>query len=387
MRENLKALTSLRFFAAAAIVIHHTSWYFGYGARLGKVFPLDLGVSFFFVLSGFVLYYAYPSLSSTRDKARFVVSRFARIWPAHVVTLLLTLVFLPHTWVTGPDEPSKALPMVANLFLLQSWVPLPHYFFSLNGVSWSISTELFFYAMFPLLIWNWERTKWAKLGAAAVMAWACVAWAKASGVPLLGNTNILSIDGLVFIFPPARLLEFSIGVLTAWAWLKYRSRFLHLATPAQIAAALLVLLGVPLLAKTIQIAALQGIISAAAAKWLSESGYAPIFAFAIFSMAMSNGALARLLSARPLVLLGEISFSIYLTHQLLMSVLGITRSLPAFGSMPCQLFTYWVIVLTLSFCLWIFIEKPCRAIIVAKFDQLWPGNAVFARITQNAAER
>jgi peptidoglycan/LPS O-acetylase OafA/YrhL len=104
-------------------------------------------------------------------------------------------------------------------------------------------------------------------------------------------------------------------------------------------------------------------------------------------MAMSNGALARLLSTRPLVLLGEISFSIYLMHQLLMSVLGITRSLPAFGSMPYQLLTYWVIVLTLSFCLWIFIEKPCRAIIVAKFDLLWPGSTVFAKITQSAAQR
>lgn len=372
MRENLKALTSLRFFAAAAIVIHHTSWYFGYGTHLAQLFPLDLGVSFFFVLSGFVLYYAHPSLPSARDKARFVAARVARIWPAHAATLLLVVVFLPYPWATGPSDPTQAPPILTNLLLLQSWVPLPHYFFSFNGVSWSISTEMFFYAMFPLLIWNWERSKWVKLAGSAVLAGVCIAWARASHVPLLSTTNTLSIDGLVYIFPPARLLEFTIGILTAWAWMKYRHCLVGYATSIQIASILLVAFGVPTVVKIAGILAWHDMVSSATAKWLFESGSAPIFALAIFSMAIPNGAMARLLSARPLVLLGEISFSLYLTHQLLMRAFGVSGSLSAFGSMPHQFFMYWLFALALSFFLWTFIEKPCRRNIVAKFDEMWP---------------
>ncbi|MBU9310852.1 acyltransferase family protein [Burkholderia multivorans] len=372
MRENLKSLTTLRFFAAAAIAVHHTSWYFGYGKHLSELFPLDLGVSFFFVLSGFVLYYSHPALPSVRDKARFVVARIARIWPAHVATLLLIIVFLPYPWAAGPNDATQAPPILANLLLLQSWIPLPHYFFSFNGVSWSISTEMFFYAMFPLLIWNWDRTKWAKIFCAALLAGACIAWATASHAPFLSTTNSESIDGFVYIFPPARLFEFAVGILTAWAWIKYRNRFLRLATPMQVVSVLLVAFGVPLVIKATSAAASHGMISMAITKWLFESGSAPIFAIAIFSMAMTNGAVARLLSAKPLVLLGEISFSLYLTHQLLMRALDGTHSLSAFGSMSHQFFMYWVFALGLSFSLWTFIEKPCRRTIVAKFDALWP---------------
>ena len=52
----LHALTSLRFFAAAMIVVHHTHHYFGYGTDLAMRIALDRGVSFFFVLSGFILF-------------------------------------------------------------------------------------------------------------------------------------------------------------------------------------------------------------------------------------------------------------------------------------------------------------------------------------------
>src|ERR1043165_7204483 len=87
---KLNALTGLRIVGAGMIVVHHS--------RMLKIavpaYAWDHGVSFFFVLSGFILAYAYPSLDSRRDVFNFLGARIARIWPAHIAALLLAMVLL-----------------------------------------------------------------------------------------------------------------------------------------------------------------------------------------------------------------------------------------------------------------------------------------------------
>src|SRR5216684_7861879 len=127
MREHLRSLTGLRFLAAALIVVHHTRWYFGYGNTIARFLDPDIGVSLFFVLSGFIMFYSYPEIGTRQGVARFMIARIARIWPLHFVTWLLVLIFLPYPW--GPAGTSLSAAAL-NLLLLQSWVPLPNYFFS-----------------------------------------------------------------------------------------------------------------------------------------------------------------------------------------------------------------------------------------------------------------
>ena len=85
---KLDQLTSLRFFAAVMVVICHSAGLFGFvgGPELDG---LRTGVSFFFVLSGFILAYVYPKLDTIPELLHFLRARFARIWPAHFVTFLL----------------------------------------------------------------------------------------------------------------------------------------------------------------------------------------------------------------------------------------------------------------------------------------------------------
>src|SRR4051812_20374502 len=90
---KLHALTALRFFAAAMIVMLHAQSYFGTVPLLGH-FTLTQGVCFFFVLSGFILTYAYPALDG-KGAARFLVARLARIVPLHLFALLLYVLALP----------------------------------------------------------------------------------------------------------------------------------------------------------------------------------------------------------------------------------------------------------------------------------------------------
>jgi peptidoglycan/LPS O-acetylase OafA/YrhL len=201
--RDLPSLTALR--AAAALVVfacHLSQW--GVlpmpGAALGET-----GVAFFFVLSGFLLTWGYVGRVETR---RFYVRRFARIWPSHAVMWGVALL-VPRTVLAV--EPG---PAVANLVLVQAWVPRDEFVYGVNGVAWSLSCEFAFYALFPaaLLVLTrvGVRTAWAvAIGAFVVVSVFTVA-ASRPGIPyhlvLIGFTN-----------PLVRLPEFLLGIAAALA--------------------------------------------------------------------------------------------------------------------------------------------------------------------------
>lgn len=150
-RVHLRRLTSLRFFAAAAVFFYHvgktTDWLpaediFRYGFT---------GVGFFFILSGFVLAWVSNAGMSTKD---FYVRRFARVYPSHVVLVAVALV-VPV--LAFPVTPWGA---IANLTLVQAWFMDWAIVFSLNAVTWSLSCEAFFYLCSPFLIrWLWKSRR------------------------------------------------------------------------------------------------------------------------------------------------------------------------------------------------------------------------------------
>jgi peptidoglycan/LPS O-acetylase OafA/YrhL len=103
-------IPSCRFVAAAMVVAHHAR---GFQIPMPH-WALDHGVSFFFVLSGFILSHRYPKLETASAISHFYLLRIARIWPAHVTTLLLAMALLQL-----PIKPS----LIPNALLLQSWIP------------------------------------------------------------------------------------------------------------------------------------------------------------------------------------------------------------------------------------------------------------------------
>jgi peptidoglycan/LPS O-acetylase OafA/YrhL len=142
---RLDSLTGLRFFAAWLVVAHHFSnfsalpflWrYTGFGAT---------GVTFFFVLSGFVLTWSFvPSDTAPR----FYWRRFARIVPLHLVTTAIALPVF-YTWRDVPYDWSA---ITLSFLLLHAWVPYTTTYFAGNPASWSLSCEMFFYALHPILV-------------------------------------------------------------------------------------------------------------------------------------------------------------------------------------------------------------------------------------------
>jgi len=364
--QKLHALTSLRFLAAAMILFHHTRQYAGLDSGWAAGLPWDHGVSCFFVLSGFILAYVYPTLETTEDVTRFWVARLARVWPVHACAALVALV---SVWEPQTTPRESAAAVAAQAMLVHAWVPLQGIYFALNPVSWSVSTEVFFYMLFPLLVLDWGRT-WAwKLALSFALLAAVVAFGNVVPVPSYsaGDAGVTT-QALVYIHPFARLFEFTLGMaslllfrrLTHWrVWTP------AVATAAEVSAVALTIAwvaGQPSLGMAWSIAGHTG------AEWAAHAGSAVAFALLIPVLAVGRGAVSGALAMRPMVLLGEISYSLYLLHPLVLFILvrrfpGALDRLGLGGGV-----VLWLGLAGVAWLSWACVEVPARRLILEAWD-------------------
>jgi peptidoglycan/LPS O-acetylase OafA/YrhL len=296
---KLDALTGVRGLAAWLVVFYHIRAAFGGVAPDGLIAGFAKGylaVDLFFVLSGFVLWLNYGrrfAAEGLRAAPGFLVRRVARIYPLHLAVLAATVAYagaLALTGRTSPDQyPLADLPLHA--LLIQNWGLTST--LAWNDPAWSISTEMAAYLLLPAvgaLLWR-RMPPPALCGAlAVVLAIALGFILDARGAAILDHD--IPANGLIRC-----LFEFFIGVLTCMAWQRN-------ARPAGAA------LGVAGGALAIGIAWAAG--------WIGEVFAAPMmFAGLVFALASSSGVRGNPFASRPVVWLGEISYSTYLVHFLL----------------------------------------------------------------------
>ncbi|CAL9286726.1 acyltransferase family protein [Streptomyces sp. SudanB182_2057] len=313
-RPRLDSLTGARFIAAGLVFVCHlaTGGFFtaGTAAADGLMSATKsagtIGVSFFFVLSGFVLTWSVRPGDTYRGVLR---RRLVKIFPNHVVTFALAL--LVYAAASTPLGTG-----LLNLLLLQAWSTDPTVFLSVNGASWSLSCELLFYALFPLLLVVINR-----IGAARLWWWAAGVVAAVMVLPVVAGLlpadpafpatgswlDGVSIDRLwfVYIFPLTRLLEFALGMLMARIVLS--GRWIRLAWPwAGLLAVAAYVLGLctPMLytVAAVTVVPLALLIAALAVSDAAGRG-----------TALSGGLMRRL---------GEASFAFYLVHGIVIAYLG-----------------------------------------------------------------
>lgn len=217
--QPLDSLTSLRFFAALAVVLFH------FGLVLPQLTPFrdkyeravyagPTGVGFFFILSGFVLTW---SLRPGERPTSFYRRRAARVLPNHVLLWAVTLVILLTLYkhAAAGYVPPTAKTGTLSLLLLNSWVPSFSQFTAVNNPSWSLCCEAFFYALFPLiaaLLSGRPRQIRRGVALACLVGIAAIAFASPT---LNHHIPANAADFFVYHFPPARLLEFVLGVVAA----------------------------------------------------------------------------------------------------------------------------------------------------------------------------
>lgn len=362
MRPRLHALTTLRFFAALHVVLFHMRvvgilpggpWWYQNFASIGFV-----GVNFFFVLSGFILVYTYdgPQLSPPK----FWRARFARIYPAYLLSLIVAAPFFLFA-VRNLDLPfyawSKqhlALACVLTLALLQSWVPQAA--LTWNSVCWSLSVETFFYLIFPFVLLRGkklsEKTLFLCLGAFWLLS-LCFSFSyihfHPDGIDKInsGETNLFWKNVLSFN-PVIRLPEFLVGVFAGKLFLA-RSSEKRIGTPLIITGLLgfsAVVLFAPQIPNPI----------------LSAGILSPAFAAIIYGAALQPK-WTSFLALPLLVLLGDASYSLYLLHSLVItriynSLSPWNWSLRAIGSLTAAIF--------ISIIAYRLVEEPARRLLRPK---------------------
>jgi peptidoglycan/LPS O-acetylase OafA/YrhL len=354
-RPDIPALTSLRFFAALWVVLFHvhaiglnrggSKIYLAF-ARLGY-----LGVSFFFVLSGFILVYVYSGRQI--QKRRFWQARFARIYPAYLFSLLLSIPALMMFWPMTKQAHVTFLALTANPLLLEAW--FPKLLLTWNPVGWSLSAEAFFYLVFPFAIRRMEALAWPRLRLAMVGFWLASLLITGSYVLLRPDgvahpgmdDNQLFWLGVVKLNPLVRLPEFLLGMATGLAFLRLPTGSRN--WPIALGGGLL-LLGIGL------------------QRWIPfpmmhSGAFAPAFALLIFGFA-TQPAWSRFLAAKPLILLGEASYSLYLIHG---SFIG--NSLQFAHSKHLFAVTVACVVLSIlaSILVFLFIENPLRRLLHPRY--------------------
>lgn len=378
-RNALPALTSLRFFAAALIVIQHSAGYFNIGVGLTESFTLIHGVSFFFVLSGFILAYAHYNLSGAGNIARFVWARTARVWPAHIFTMLSLYLLWVYAFNTGYAPTLHQT--VLNLFLLQAWDPLPSTYFAFNGVAWTLSVEMFFYVMFPVVLFSVKKNQFVTIAASILLVVLAIAICRITGAPTSTTEDIPSTASWTYIWPPARLFEFTIGVVAGCSFVKHRQWLESLKGQTLLGVlAIGVIIGGSMFT-TMAGWKLEswGLADSALRGWVVISGAAPFFAAGLVLMAANRGFIAKILSLKILVLLGEISFSIYLVHQIIIRSMMIKSNMLSGFDPVIQMVFYWVATIAVSYFLWVVIERPCQKAMNSIFKRPKPLSACLAK--------
>ncbi len=159
-RPHLPELTSARFYAAMAVLLGHFGGFLALPPAFTRVVTGGYGVSFFFVLSGFILCYRYwdefQAGVSRGACGRFFAARLARIYPSYLLALaIVTAMFLVANLVQPGTVRLPADPVaswVSHAFALQTFAPSYETQRHWNEPGWSISTEFAFYAACPFLL-------------------------------------------------------------------------------------------------------------------------------------------------------------------------------------------------------------------------------------------
>lgn len=162
-KDKIESLQALRAIAFIGVFLLHALRAFVYLDpvlyKTGFVFSYAcLGVSIFFVLSGFLMMYKHKNDKddlSIKNNIKNAIKRIKSLYPLHIITMILgtIIIFFRGYYSFSNLDSIKELIYVLflNITLLQSWIPDTLINTSLNGVAWYLSVSVFLYFMFPYI--------------------------------------------------------------------------------------------------------------------------------------------------------------------------------------------------------------------------------------------
>lgn len=286
-------LNLFRFLAAYLVVLHHFAY---------RIPPFDEGflnnfignghfaVTFFFVLSGFVMVISNQKTTfiNSSEKIRFWKKRAIRLLPLYYFAILLFILFQ-----LGVNWPIKKLELILNLFGLQAWSL--NAYAELNPPAWSLSVEFLFYFLTPFILLYLSKIKLR------------------SSVILTGIIWFVTIVVFVMLmlsygdeklnfnfFPLIHISTFLIGIITGKIWLKDRDQIKFNNNHR-----VLLLVIVATLVCTFNTTYFHG-------KHIAL--FAPMFAILIYLFTLFERSVNIKLPSKTFNFLGDLSYPIYILH-------------------------------------------------------------------------
>ena len=399
LRQDLPTLTGLRFVAAFSVLIGHGfAWILAdHETPGGVVFWVSqvsgFGMTLFFVLSGFVIHYNYGKLVTTkglRGVATFLWARFARLYPLFLLMMLVYVALSSRTLALLAGNPERfgsilqALPYF--LLSIHSWVytligenPVIDAIGGGSPITWSISTEWFFYFAYPLVAWLILRARTPRFAAALALLWCALwiavtiglydwsnaidAWAVGHYGPIAGMQEHLQtsfVRWLLYFSPYVRLGEFMLGTLVAQLYINLEQRSVSdrenligtvVFFTAVVSVAVITYLNYGAMSCTNIVC-----------KMNMNFALAPTAALLVFCGARYKNIGSRVLALRPVLLLGGASYSIYLVHDVVLGaavkLTGSAKHSVVYDS--AKLVLLLAVVLAISLALYTYYEAPAR---------------------------
>lgn len=292
--ERFIALDSLRGLAAVMVVIFHMGA-FGLIASLDVFRHAWLMVDFFFVLSGFVIAASYGDrLSGGFSRSRFMLLRLGRVVPLHAATVLAFLAFEVLFVRLMLHQNHDLFYFWRGFLLLDGFAEHTGNYYA--PVSWSISVEVMLYLAAACLFAAGSRgVAIAVAGAAAALLAMATGW-NHTGFGILLQRGVLGFSLGVFCFAVHRRFGSKVDVTSV-----------TVAELALVAAMAWLLAEMPF------------------GRFTTIASY-PLFAAVVLVFARDRGLVSRVLQSGPLVWIGTLSYSIYMTHMLLLRPLN--RAMP-----------------------------------------------------------
>ncbi|SIQ04879.1 Peptidoglycan/LPS O-acetylase OafA/YrhL, contains acyltransferase and SGNH-hydrolase domains [Chryseobacterium sp. RU37D] len=330
---KITQITFTRFIAAVAIVIYHFRgdlFVFKIKYISGIFTKANIGVSYFFILSGFIMIIAYHCKQKI-DSLEFYKNRLARIYPLYIIGMLLFMIAVLK---------ADFLAVILYLMGLQSWIPGDALI--LNFPGWSISVEFFFYLIFPFLYNYIYLKKNNFIWVAAILIWIATQVFCNYYMEFLYEGRFTKGHDFIHYFPLLHLNEFLVGNLAGLYFVKnFRQKNYDWAIILVFSAILLSIIFIPL--------------------FYHNGLMAVFFIPLIILISLNNGFLTKIFSLKPFEYLGEISYAIYIIHIPILRVLRTVLKKTKIDMDYNLQFAVFMIILLISaaFC-YHFIEKPLR---------------------------
>ena len=292
----IRTLQSLRFFFIILVVLSH---YIGSSFDFGG----ECGVSFFFMLSGFVLSLAYSEriAKGSFSTKPFVVKQWIKIYPLHILTFIVMFALDIRL-----EKYCDITAVIANILLLQSWVPADSFYFVANSPSWFLCDILFFYVVFSSLnkyILRSDNRKLLAISLVVILLYIC----------LMAVLPTYLVNPILYANPLTRLLDFIVGIILYKLYIsdngialrdKLNGKSFFTVSLMELSVILLVVITaivyphLPQRVRTVSIF------------WLAI----PLFIFFFAMTDKHSGVISKFLQVKTMLWLGNISFCIYIIH-------------------------------------------------------------------------